>query len=130
MSDRAWKKHERDVAALIGGKRYPANLGASVDCESDRFVTQCKLVQRMSLEEISALTEDVTAEGLTRHNEPKLGLLCIKVRRGKGKPSPVLVVMTSETFTRLTRYNPPADAREPATLKMGPTFIPTVVVKP
>ena len=34
MADKAWKQHERQAAALIGGRRYPANSGYAVDCES------------------------------------------------------------------------------------------------
>jgi len=104
--DKSWKKFERSVAALIGGKRAWANSGEAIDCSSDRFVAQCKLVSRMSLEELTALVE-ATDRAATNHDltkPPKHGLVCVKVRRGKGRPSPTLVVMTSETFKSLIGY--------------------------
>lgn len=101
MPDSAWKQLERSVADLIGGKRLPANSGHAIDCESAGFVAQAKLVQRMSLDELTALAEKIAQEGLIRN---KLGVVGVKVRRGAGVKSPVLVVMTDETFKTLLGY--------------------------
>lgn len=101
MPDSAWKQQERLVADLIGGKRLPANSGHKIDCEGPRFVAQAKLVQRMSLDELTALAEKIAQEGQTRG---KLGVVGVKVRRGAGVKSPVLVVMTDETFRQLLGY--------------------------
>ena len=116
VADKTWKKFERDVAALIGGKRAWANSGEAIDCSSDRFVAQCKLVQRMSLEELTALVESIDRQAVKAMEAAvgdaipaesyKLGLVCVKVRRGKGKPSPTLVVMTSDTFKSLIGAEP------------------------
>lgn len=101
MPDSAWKQHERAVADLIGGKRLPASADQRVDCESPRFVAQAKLVQRMSLDELTGLAEVIALEG---KNRGKLGVVGIKVRRGAGVKSPVLMVMTDETFKALLGY--------------------------
>lgn len=101
MPDSAWKQHERAVADLIGGRRLPANSGHKIDCEGPRFVAQAKLVQRMSLDELTALAEGIALHGKARG---KLGLVGVKVRRGVGVKSPVLVVMTDETFKALLGY--------------------------
>lgn len=101
MADSAWKQLERTVADLIGGRRLPASSDETVDCEGPRFVAQAKLIQRMSLEELTALAEKIAQEGQRRG---KLGLVGIKVRRGAGVKSPVLMVMTDETFRQLIGY--------------------------
>jgi hypothetical protein len=36
MSRTAWKLRERQAAALIHGRRYPANTGGAVDCDRER----------------------------------------------------------------------------------------------
>lgn len=101
------------MAALIGGARYPANSGYKVDCGPDdkhpncRFLAQSKEVTRMSLEEITSLAEMIDREAaVSSYGRGLLGIVALKVRRGKGKPSPTLVVMTSETFTTLIGYTP------------------------
>ncbi len=107
MPDSAWKQLERAVADLIGGGRYPANSGYKVDCGPDaqhpdcRFLAQAKLVQRLSLDELTALAEKIAQEGTKRG---KLGLVGVKVRRGAGVKSPILVVMTDRTFAQLIGY--------------------------
>ena len=95
MPDKPFKAFERDVAELIGGRRYPANSGRAIDCEGPRFIAQCKLVKRLSLEDLTQLAETAAAQGQATG---KIGLVAVKVRRGKGQPSPGLVVLTFETF--------------------------------
>lgn len=99
--DTSWKQHERAVADLIGGKRLPASSHETVDCEGPRFVAQAKLVQRMSLDELTLCAEKIAEEATTRG---KLGVVGVKVRRGAGVKSPVLMVMTDQTFRRLLGY--------------------------
>lgn len=103
---KAWKQFEADAAALFNGKRFWANSGESVDFSGTiwtnhldsagnyaRIITgQCKLVKTLSLEALTKLAE-----------EPSTDLVCVKVRRGLGKPSPALVVMTFENYKRLHR---------------------------
>jgi hypothetical protein len=95
----AWKGFERDSAALFAGKRFWANAGERVDFRGELFGLvvhgQCKLVQRLSLEELTKLAE----EGA---NHDGLWVVCTKVRRGQGSPSSPLVVMTFNMFKRLT----------------------------
>jgi hypothetical protein len=92
---KAWKQFEADAAGLFGGKRHWANSGERVDFESEWAIGQCKLVKVLSLEQLTSLAEEMQAEG---SNKNKLGVVCVKVRRGRGKPSPTLVVMTSTMF--------------------------------
>jgi hypothetical protein len=96
--DSAWKQTERAVAALIGGKRKWANSGEAIDCESEMMVVQVKLAQKMSLEQLTLEAEAIHALGVARK---KLGLVAVKVRRGQGKPSPILFVMTEGVFREL-----------------------------
>ena len=94
----AWKAHERKTAALIQGRRFPASSGGSIDCESDRFIVQCKLLKTCSLETLTQLVEQTDADG---QRTGKLGLVAIKRRRGRGQPSPTLVVLTDRAFAAL-----------------------------
>ena len=93
----AWKIFEAESAALFGVHRAWANSGHRLDfprpdeLDDAPAIGQCKQVQRMSLEELTALAEEMEALGL---QSEKLGVVCIKVRRGKGKKSAPLVVMT------------------------------------
>lgn len=83
---------ERDVGLLVGGKRYPANQGGRVDVEGDKYVVQCKERRSLSLEQITQLVEEIEAIGKTRG---KQGLVAVKVRRGSGKYSPILIVQSA-----------------------------------
>ena len=98
MPNKPFKVLERDVAALIGGWRLPANSGHAIDAEGPRFVAQCKLVKSLSLEQATQLVEAITAEGL---KVGKLGIVGVKVRRGVGKESPIVVMMSGETFAKI-----------------------------
>ena len=100
MPNKAFKDFERETAELIGGKRYPANSGYKVDCEGPNIVAQCKLTKNLSLEGLTQLAEMIAAQG---EAVEKLGIVAVKVRRGAGRPSPGLVVMTFETWARLTQ---------------------------
>ncbi len=100
MADKPWKAFERDCAALIGGKRFWANAGERLDVESDEFRGQCKLVQRLSLAELTALAEEVAQD------QEKFGVVFTKLRAGKGRQTPILVTMTAQTFSELLLHTP------------------------
>lgn len=101
---KAWKVFEADAAALFNGKRFWANSGERLDFEGEVWVNdvspggahvekvhgQCKLVKKLSLEALTKLAE-----------EPGVDVVCVKVRRGAGKSSPALVVITFDTYRRL-----------------------------
>lgn len=92
MADKAWKKFERDAASLFLGSRFWANAGERVDFsgrtrEGIRITGQCKLVKTLSLEKLTQLAEE---EGVD--------VVCVKRRRGSGKASSGLVVMTFDKF--------------------------------
>jgi hypothetical protein len=100
MSDRPWKAAERRAAKLIGGRRYPANTGHAVDCESDSYCIQVKELKRASLTELGAWAVEVERVSVQR-TPPKIGLLVIKQRGGRGVPTPTLIVMTAATFAEM-----------------------------
>jgi len=102
---KAWKAFEASAAALFKGKRFWANSGERMDFEGtvrgpwtadwgcDTRVPvhgQCKLVRVLSLEALTKLAE-----------ESGVDVVCVKVRRGSGKASPMLVVFTEENYRRL-----------------------------
>lgn len=95
----AWKQFERDCAALIGGNRFWANSGERFDVESDRYIAQCKLVQRMSLAALTDLANEAEAHASERG---KIGLVFAKVRLGRGVESPTLVVLTEAAWRRFS----------------------------
>ena len=115
MSDKPFKRFERETAELLGGKRYWANSGEALDVEGPTAVAQCKLVSRMSLEELTQLCEVAAAQGTAKG---KLGLVAVKVRRGAGHPSPGLVVMTfamwERAMTRIGMYPFPSEPQATA----------------
>ena len=96
--DKAWKQFERDVAKLVGGRRYPANLGGGVDVDSPLFVIQCKNVKTMPLAKLEAVAREIEREGVS---EGKIGVVCIKRRAGGGVPTPTLFVFTEDMWRAL-----------------------------
>jgi hypothetical protein len=98
VSDRSWKAFERDVARLFGGRRFWANAGEALDVESETVVAQCKLVKRLSLEELTRLAEAVEREALLKF---KAGVVAVKVRRGRGRSSQMLLVCTERVWRAL-----------------------------
>lgn len=97
MGNPAWKQFERDSAEMFGAKRFWSNSGERFDFSSGSVVGQCKLTKNLSLEQLTALAEEVTVEAM---KSSRLGVVCVKVRRGSGKNSPILVVMTEEMWRR------------------------------
>jgi hypothetical protein len=98
VSDKPWKRFERKVGALIGGRRFWANAGEALDCEGPLFVAQCKHVKAMSLTELSELAEQVEREAAPKL---KAGVVAVQQRRGAGRTAPLLIVMTEGTFRQL-----------------------------
>ena len=107
MTSTAWKSFERDVARLLGGRRFWANSGGRLDVEAAGFVAQCKLVKQLSLEALTRLVEEAEREGAARG---KAGVVAVKVRRGGGRPSPVLLVLTARVLGVVRR--PPLAVRQ------------------
>lgn len=95
MGDKDWKQLEREVGLLVGGTRYPANQGGRVDVESPTYVVQVKHRQALSLEQITRLVEEIESIG---RSKGKQGLVVLKVKRGKGRSSPLLVVQSGEQW--------------------------------
>lgn len=80
---------------MLGGKRFWANSGASLDVESETVVAQCKLVKTMSLSALHDLAVSVAAEG---HDKGKVGLVAIKLRRGRGQKTMTLYVLAEPAY--------------------------------
>lgn len=100
---KAWKQFEADAAAVFGGKRKWANSGERIDFEGTITTKgcgccadvkpvrgQCKLVKALPLEKLTQLAE-----------EDGVDVVCVKVRRGAGRPSPMLIVFTAEKYKEL-----------------------------
>ena len=96
MTDRPWKKWERVCAALIGGSRYPANMGGKVDVESDTIVGQAKEVQTLPLVDLARLAVEIEAVAKAKAKE---GVVFVRYKAGRGVESPGIVVMTMDTFS-------------------------------
>jgi len=95
MSRHGWKRAERHAAALIGGRRYPANTGGPVDCESATCVAQVKARGRLSLAELTTLAVEMERVGRERG---KHGLVIVKCSAGRGRATPYLVTMTAAVW--------------------------------
>lgn len=89
---------ERVAASLIGGRRFWSNSGEQLDIEGPTYVGQVKLVKKCPLEQLTQLVEMVEQQAAIRQ---KNGVVAIKVRRGRGRPSPVLMVVTAATWERM-----------------------------
>ncbi len=98
MSHSGWKEAERRAAALIGGRRHPANSGGRVDSESPTVCAQVKEVRTLSLAALTALAVEMEQAGKERG---KRGVVIAKLSAGRGQPTPYLVVMTAAVFTEL-----------------------------
>jgi hypothetical protein len=114
----AWKQFERDVARLLGGKRFWANSGEAIDCESDGYVAQAKLVKTCSLAALTALAEMVERQAALKN---KAGVVAIKLRRGRGRSSPMLLVVTAATWERMNGANLEEPQKEGRTGNPYPT---------
>lgn len=100
MPNKAWKQHERRCAELIGGKRYPANQGGRIDIEGPYFIGQCKEVRTLSLAALTKLVEEIDLLAESQANHP-LGILCVKLRRGAGRKSPTLMIVSDKAWRHL-----------------------------
>lgn len=98
MSDKPWKAFERLVGDIIGGHRYWANSGEEIDCESERFVVQCKHVKTMSLGAMTRLALQAESDA---KESGKVGIVAAKQRLGYGVRTPTLMIMTADEFKRL-----------------------------
>lgn len=125
MADKPWKQFERDMGKLIGGTRFWANSGESIDVEGPVFLGQCKHVKSMSLNAIAELAETVAKDGREHKTKrlaptvepltegkpfpdrvdlvpnPKLGIVCLRTRPGRGKKSKTIIVMDESVFKEL-----------------------------
>lgn len=106
MSEPAWKAFERTIGDAIDGGRHWANSGEAVDCSSHYACVQCKLVKTLSLEALTQLAETTEAQAIAR--QKPLGIVAVKRRRGRGKPSEPLIVMTLASWLRLREELPMA----------------------
>jgi len=116
----AWKRFETWVGDMIGGKRYWANAGEKVDCESDRFTAQCKLVRVASLGMLTQLAIEARDQGMAvpaARGGPKIGLVAVKLSGKRGNVrSPAVFILHEDAFRDLQRtlkYIDEAEAEDP-----------------
>ena len=100
MTNKPWKQFERDIGKLVGGRRYPANMGGGVDVESEELVVQCKNVRTMSLAALEKLAHEIAREG---RESDKVGAVAIKRRAGAGTPTKTLIVFTEDAWREFMR---------------------------
>lgn len=107
MANRPWKQHERASAQLIGGARYWSNSGEAIDCESSWAVVQAKHVKTCSLAALEALALEAERQG---QQKGKVGMVCIRRRAGRGRSTPLLVVLTESAFREMSGPLPGEEA--------------------
>ena len=95
MSRHHWKNREREAAAMVAGRRYPANMGGPIDVEGPVFVAQVKERKRLSLLEIETLALEIERQGQLK---TKAGIVMVKRSGGRGTETPWLICMTAATF--------------------------------
>lgn len=95
MSRHHWKVREREAAALVRGRRYPANMGGPVDVEGPVFIAQVKERKTLSLAALEALALEIERQGELK---TKAGIVMVKRSAGRGKETPWIIVMTATTF--------------------------------
>lgn len=100
MSRTKWKQRERDAARIIGGRRYTANQGGLVDCESDAYCVQVKERRTLSLAALEGLAVEIERVAQSRPT-PKLGMVMVKRSAGRGRETPWLIVMTEAVFREM-----------------------------
>lgn len=95
----SWKKFERAVARLLGGRRFWANSGERLDVEGPTFIAQCKLVRSLSLAALTDLAVEVERAAAVK---AKLGVVAVKLSGHRGnRPMPMLLVVTEATWREL-----------------------------
>ena len=112
MGNKSWKQREREVGKLVGGTRYPANQGGKIDVEGPNFVVQVKERKTLSLAELNALVEEIEAIGKAKG---KYGLVAVKLRKGTGHPTQMLIVQSAPQWRLMTNdtYTLPIDSTAP-----------------
>lgn len=101
MSRTWWKNREREASKIIGGRRYPANTGSAIDCESDSYCVQVKERGALSLTKLETLAVEIERVA-SQKPIPKLGLVMVKRSAGRGVKTPWLIVMTEGVFREMT----------------------------
>lgn len=106
MADKPWKAEERAAAAIFGGARFWANSGERMDFESSAYVGQVKLLKRIPkwLEELAVEVERLGFQ----KSPPKIGVVVLKRRAGRGTHTPRLIVLT-EAAWREMNGSPPTE---------------------
>ena len=79
-----------------GYRKFKANSAMLFGASVKKF---CLLTSRLSLEALTKLAEEADQEA--KVGGMAAGVVCVKVRRGRGQASPPLLVMTFDMFKRL-----------------------------
>lgn len=98
MSRTNWKQRERDAARILNGRRYTANQGGLVDCESDGWCAQVKERRVASLHQLEQWVWEIERVAAQKN---KLGVLMVKRSAGRGKETPWLMVVTEAVWREM-----------------------------
>jgi hypothetical protein len=98
MARTSWKRRERQAAAMIGGRRYAANQGGAVDCESATVCAQVKERKNLSLAQIERLALEIERVG---RQKLKPGVVMLKRSAGRGIETPWIIAMTASVYREL-----------------------------
>ena len=98
MPDHAWKAEERRAARPLGGHCHPPNTGGCVDVEAAGVLAQAKHRRTLSLGALEMLAVEAAEAGRMRG---KLGILVVKRRADRGRPTTRMVVMTEAAWRLL-----------------------------
>ncbi len=97
MAEAAWKRHEREVARLLGGRRQPNTGRRSADVLAPRWAIEVKLRRQLPLWLLEAIAQ---AEAAARGTE-RLPLLVLVVPQGRGRRPLRLAIIRLETLAQL-----------------------------
>jgi len=120
MANRPWKVEERRAAALFGGSRFKANAGGPLDFETADVVGQVKHVRNLSLTALEALAVELEQIGKTK-TPPKLRVVVVHRRPGRGHVTPRLVVLTEAVWRTLQNSSVPVGTEPVGSLPLKGT---------
>ena len=103
MHSSTWKAFERDCAAFIGGKRYPANMGGKIDVEGPTCVGQVKKRTNLSHADLSKEVMKMDAIG---RDKGKIGCVLHEIPRKAGCSKIRMITMSWATFDEWFSMNP------------------------
>src|SRR5215831_2176308 len=103
MANCPWKLEDCRTAAVFGGSRFNANADGPLNFETAEVVGQVTHVRHLSLAALEALAVEMEQIGKTKA-PPKLGVVLVHRRPGRGHVTPRRVVLLSLGLHHLSPY--------------------------